>query len=159
MTFTTTYEGTEQNGKFAMTQSGGRGGRGARGPVTGDFERSTAEAAMPPAKLSLPAFHDVADNGLARTPPMGWNSWNKFAGAITAKDVREMADAMVSSGMKKAGYIYVNIDDTWEGRDAEGNITGQQQVSRHEGPGRLCAFQGIENRYLFGPGPQNLRRL
>jgi alpha-galactosidase len=59
---------------------------------------------------------------LAATPPMGWNSWNLFAGKVTDKDVRATADAMVSSGMKDAGYLYVNIDDTWQGeRDAQGN--------------------------------------
>ena len=42
---------------------------------------------------------------LAATPPMGWNSWNLFAGRVTDKDVRAAADAMISSGMKDAGYI------------------------------------------------------
>lgn len=61
--------------------------------------------------------------GLAATPPMGWNSWNHFAGKVDDAGVRAQADAMVSSGMKDAGYVYVNIDDTWEaGRDAQGNI-------------------------------------
>ncbi len=60
---------------------------------------------------------------LAATPPMGWNSWNHFAGKVDDKAVRAAADAMVASGMRDAGYTYVNIDDTWEaGRDAEGNI-------------------------------------
>jgi alpha-galactosidase len=60
-----------------------------------------------------------------------------------------MADAMVSSGMRDAGYIYVNIDDTWEGvRDARA-ISPRTQVSRHEGAGRLRAFQGPEARHLF----------
>lgn len=60
---------------------------------------------------------------LAATPPMGWNSWNHFGGNVTDADVRGAADALVSSGMRDAGYIYVNIDDTWEGkRDAQGLI-------------------------------------
>jgi hypothetical protein len=55
----------------------------------------------------------------------GWNSWSKFQGSVTDADVRGMADAMVASGMAKVGYVYVNIDGTWEGqsRDAKGNIT------------------------------------
>jgi len=53
------------------------------------------------------------DNGLARTPPMGWNSWNSFHCDVSAKLVEATADAMVASGMKAAGYIYVNIDDCW----------------------------------------------
>ena len=52
-----------------------------------------------------------APNGLALTPPMGWNSWNKFACDITEDTVRKTADAMVSSGMRDAGYQYVVIDD------------------------------------------------
>ena len=52
---------------------------------------------------------------------MGWNSWNYFAGKVTDKDIRDAADQIVATGMKDAGYIYVNIDDTWEGeRDANG---------------------------------------
>jgi alpha-galactosidase len=54
---------------------------------------------------------------------MGWNSWNHFADKVTDKTIRETADIMVSSGMRDAGYVYVNIDDTWEGkRDAQGFI-------------------------------------
>jgi len=44
---------------------------------------------------------------------MGWNSWNFFAGKVTDKDIRAAADQIVATGMKDAGYIYVNIDDTW----------------------------------------------
>jgi alpha-galactosidase len=63
-------------------------------------------------------------NGLAQTPPMGWNSWNKFACNIDEQTVRRMADAMASNGMKEAGYEYVVIDDCWHGtRDAGGFIT------------------------------------
>ena len=63
------------------------------------------------------------ENGLARTPPMGWNSWNKFGCNVNEQLIRDIADAMVSSGMRDAGYIYVNIDDCWHGsRDANGYI-------------------------------------
>ncbi len=55
-------------------------------------------------------------NDLALTPPMGWNSWNKFASNVNEKLIRETADAMVSSGMKNAGYQYVIIDDCWQGK-------------------------------------------
>ncbi len=61
--------------------------------------------------------------GLALTPPMGWNSWNKFGCDVTEKLIRETADAMVSSGMQAAGYQYVVIDDCWHGeRDSLGFI-------------------------------------
>jgi alpha-galactosidase len=69
-----------------------------------------------------------APNGLALTPPMGWNSWNKFACDVNEKIVRATADAMVSSGMRDAGYQYVVIDDCWQGpRDANGFITADTQ--------------------------------
>ena len=62
-------------------------------------------------------------NGLALTPPMGWNSWNKFGCNVDEKLIRRMADAMVSSGMRDAGYQYVVIDDCWHGeRDRDGFI-------------------------------------
>ena len=62
-------------------------------------------------------------DGLALTPPMGWNSWNKFACDVDEKLIKEVADAMVSSGMKAAGYTYINIDDCWHGdRDSLGFI-------------------------------------
>src|SRR5437773_3761409 len=76
-----------------------------------------------PARIAPPALHKVPDSGLARTPPMGWHSCNKFAGRVDDATVRAIADAMTGNGMKEAGYLYVNIDDTWEGgRDSQGNI-------------------------------------
>ncbi|MFA6032966.1 MAG: glycoside hydrolase family 27 protein [Myxococcota bacterium] len=60
---------------------------------------------------------------LAATPPMGWNSWNRFHCDISESLVKEMTDAMVLNGMREAGYTYVNLDDCWQsGRDADGNI-------------------------------------
>jgi alpha-galactosidase len=66
------------------------------------------------------------DDGLARTPPMGWNSWNKFAcSGINETVVRQVADAIVSSGLSAAGYKYLTVDDCWSAlnRDANGNLT------------------------------------
>jgi len=60
---------------------------------------------------------------LAKTPPMGWNSWNKFECKINETIIKEVADAMASNGMKKVGYEYIVIDDCWQvGRDSLGNI-------------------------------------
>lgn len=62
-------------------------------------------------------------DNLALTPPMGWNSWNKFGCNVDEKLIREVADALVSTGMKAAGYTYINIDDCWHGdRDSLGFI-------------------------------------
>lgn len=69
------------------------------------------------------AIPDSVFNSLAKTPPMGWNSWNKFGCDVSEKLMKEMADAMVESGMKDAGYEYIVIDDCWQiGRDSMGNI-------------------------------------
>jgi alpha-galactosidase len=63
------------------------------------------------------------ENGVATTPPMGWNSWNKFACHVNEDLLKSMADGMVASGMKDAGYQYVVIDDCWQvSREADGNI-------------------------------------
>ena len=64
------------------------------------------------------------DNGLARTPPMGWNSWNIFHENINENLIKQIADAIVESGMKDAGYIYLNLDDNWmaSSRDANGKL-------------------------------------
>jgi len=76
-------------------------------------------------------------NGLAQTPPMGWNSWNKFACNVNEKVIRDSADAIASNGMKAAGYQYVVIDDCWHGsRDANGFIT----EDRERFPGGLKAL-------------------
>lgn len=62
--------------------------------------------------------------GLAPTPPMGWNSWNTFQTNINEKLIKETADAMVSSGMRDAGYVYLVLDDGWMAmkRDSAGNL-------------------------------------
>jgi len=66
--------------------------------------------------------------GLAMTPPMGWNSWNKFACEVDETIIREVADAMVASGLKDAGYEYIVIDDCWHGeRDSLGFITANSK--------------------------------
>ena len=71
--------------------------------------------------LSLPASAQKWE-GLALTPPMGWSSWNKFGTDINEKAVMEIADALVETGLRDAGYVYVNLDDCWHapGRDADG---------------------------------------
>ncbi|MEU4465984.1 lectin [Streptomyces sp. NPDC024017] len=90
--------------------------------------RAVLSAALVAAALPialLPVTQAVAlDNGLARTPQLGWNDWNSFGCNVSDRLIRETADAMVSSGMAAAGYQYVNIDDCWStrSRDAGGNL-------------------------------------
>ncbi len=89
--------------------------------------RGTARFALVSALalLAIAAYRPPArlDNGLARTPPMGWNSWNHFGCNVSAELIRGVADAMATNGMRDAGYQYVVIDDCWQvARDASGTI-------------------------------------
>lgn len=78
--------------------------------------------------LAANAQEGRASAQLAQTPPMGWNSWNHFGKTVTDADVREAADMLVATGMRDAGYIYVNIDGSWEGyRDANGVLNPNPQ--------------------------------
>lgn len=82
-------------------------------------------AALAPVSLRAQptAPRPLADSALAATPPMGWNSWNHYGCNIDEALIRRTADALVSSGLRDAGYRYVNLDDCWHGaRDAAGDI-------------------------------------
>ena len=84
---------------------------------------------------------------LAKTPPMGWNSWNAFALEINSGIVKAVADSMVSKGLAAAGYQYIVIDDGWQiGRDENGRIITDS--TRFP--------EGI--RYIYLLWYQNLRR-
>mmetsp|Transcript_50740 Transcript_50740/g.99422 ORF Transcript_50740/g.99422 Transcript_50740/m.99422 type:complete len:704 (+) Transcript_50740:1-2112(+) len=63
-------------------------------------------------------------NGVAETPPMGWNSWNHFAGLVSADILKTTADAFVDLGLKDAGYTYINTDDCWS------NLARDKQTGR-----------------------------
>jgi alpha-galactosidase len=107
-----------------------------------------------PERRPLPALHKVADNGSARTPPMGWNSWNKFAGRVDDRAVRGMADAMATNGMKDVGYVYVNIDDTWEGdREKDGNITTNKKFPDMKALADYVHSKGLKIGIYSSPGP------
>ncbi|MEW2332102.1 ricin-type beta-trefoil lectin domain protein [Micromonospora chersina] len=99
----------------------------------------TVTGLRPPAALAL-------ENGVARTPPMGWNSWNSFGCNINEALIRQSADAIVASGMRDAGYQYVVVDDCWfnPNRDAAGNLQGD--------PGRFPSGMKALGDYLHGKG-------
>jgi alpha-galactosidase len=145
----TVYDGTYSDGKLQLEWHRWEGQL-----LTGTAVRSTKEAATPPAPLPLPPLQDLPGNDLVKTPPMGWNSWNKFAGKITDADVRAMADAMVSSGMKDAGYTYINIDDTWQaGRDAQGNILANKKFPDMKALADYVHSKGLKIGIYSSPGP------
>jgi len=143
------WDGKLEDGKLLLTSTG------RMGEVHGVAEKVTKEATEPPAALPLLSLKDVPDNGLAKTPPMGWNSWNKFAGRVDDASVRGMADAMVSSGMRDAGYIYINIDDTWElGRDERGNIVPNKKFPDMKALADYVHSKGLKIGIYSSPGPK-----
>jgi alpha-galactosidase len=114
-------------------------------------------AALPPplAPLPLPAVRDLPPNGLARTPPMGWNSWNHFATDIDDAMVRAIADGMVASGMRDAGYVYVNIDDGWQGRrDADGRLRPNARFPDMKALADYVHSRGLKLGIYSSPGPR-----
>ncbi len=116
--------------------------------------RSTSDPFRIANVIQPPAVRDLPPNGLAKTPPMGWNSWNLFAGKIDDKTVREMADALVTSGMRDAGYIYLNIDDTWEGdRDANGVIHTNNKFPDMKALADYVHSKGLKFGIYSSPGP------
>lgn len=104
---------------------------------------------------ALPLAAQAApDTTLAATPPMGWNSWNHFAGKVTDADVRAAADALVATGMRDAGYVYVNIDDTWQGkRDLRGNIRGNSKFPDMKALAEYVHGKGLKLGIYSSPGP------
>ena len=96
---------------------------------------------------------------LAATPPMGWNSWNWFAEKVTDKDVRQAADLLVSSGMRDAGYVYVNIDDTWQGsRDKDGNLHSNDKFPDMKALSDYVHSKGLKLGIYSSPGPKTCAR-
>ena len=103
--------------------------------------------------FSLPASSYAQKAAL--TPPMGWNSWNHFACKVTAADVRAAADAMASNGMKDAGYIYVNIDDCWQGtRDDKGVIRSNDRFGDIKALADYVHSKGLKIGIYSSPGPK-----
>jgi alpha-galactosidase len=95
----------------------------------------------------------LAQSPAAPTPPMGWNSWNYFAGKVDDKGIRAAADQIVASGMKDAGYTYVNIDDTWEGeRDSNGVIHTNSKFPDMKGLADYVHSKGLKIGIYSGPG-------
>jgi alpha-galactosidase len=114
------------------------------------FVRSASQAQLAP--KPPPA-------SLAATPPMGWNSWNWFAEKVTDRDIRQAADLLVSSGMRDAGYVYVNIDDTWEGeRDAQGVLHSNSKFPDMKALADYVHSKGLKLGIYSSPGSKTCAR-
>ncbi len=109
---------------------------------------AASQKPAPKAQVATPQVSQVA-----LTPPMGWNSWNYFAEKVDDKGIRAAADQIVSSGMKDAGYIYVNIDDTWEGeRDANGVLHTNSKFPDMKALADYVHSKGLKIGIYSGPG-------
>jgi alpha-galactosidase len=121
---------------------------GRRGTSAEAAARTFRFAQLPPAGTLKP-------DGLAATPPMGWSSWNKFADAIDDRTVRAMADWMVSSGLRAAGYVYLNIDDGWQGdRDATGHLQPNGKFPDMKALADYLHARGLKLGIYSSPGPK-----
>jgi alpha-galactosidase len=122
---------------------------------------AVSQTASAPAKSAHTPVQKAAPPqvGVAQTPPMGWNSWNFFAHKVTDQDIRNAADQLVSTGMKDAGYIYVNIDDTWEGdRDANGVLHANSKFPDMKALADYVHSKGLKLGIYSSPGPQTCAR-
>jgi alpha-galactosidase len=145
----TVYRGRRDGDRIVVTLV-----RPGRSDQSLTAERGPDSAGRAPARIAPPELRAVPDNGLARTPPMGWNSWNHFHGNVDDATVRAIADAMAANGMKDAGYVYVNIDDTWElGRDASGHITTNRKFPNMKALADYVHGKGLKIGIYSSPGP------
>ncbi|HEX3800819.1 MAG TPA: NPCBM/NEW2 domain-containing protein [Verrucomicrobiae bacterium] len=104
---------------------------------------------------SKAALRIVCGPEISLTPPMGWNSWNCFAGAVDDQKVRAAADALVASGLINHGWTYINIDDCWEdSRDAEGRIQSNKKFPDMKALTDYVHSKGLKIGIYSSPGPR-----
>ncbi len=97
----------------------------------------------------------AGEHSLAQTPPMGWNSWNCWADAVSDDKVRAAADAMVKSGLAAHGFQYINIDDCWEGkRDPSGQIQTNEKFPDMKALTDYVHGRGLKMGIYSSPGPK-----
>lgn len=116
--------------------------------------------------MSSKEFRIVCGDRIALTPPMGWNSWNCFAGEVSADKIRRAADAMVKSGLVDHGWTYINIDDFWQNhrdskdqtlrgklRDEAGNIVPNARFGNMKTLADYVHNLGLKIGLYSSPGP------
>jgi alpha-galactosidase len=130
------------------------------GLITGSLQQAgrtvTTVTVTGPTGRATAAFTIVGGTHvLALTPPLGWNSWNVWGRKVDDAKVRAAADGMVSSGLARQGYTYVNIDDTWEGpRDASGAITTNEKFPDMTALAAYVHGKGLKIGIYSSPGPR-----
>ncbi len=122
-------------------------------PAAGDYS-VTLHAKNSLGENSRPFLIKSGDT-LALTPPMGWNSWNCFANAVSDEKIRSAADAIVKTGLVDHGWTYVNIDDCWQGnRDASGNIQPNAKFPDMKALSDYIHGLGLKFGTYSSPGPK-----
>jgi alpha-galactosidase len=140
------------------------------GQITGALKTKGEFTVTVRAKNSLGAaekkFRIVCGDQIALTPPMGWNSWNCFAGAVSEEKVKSAADAMVKSGLINHGWTYINVDDYWQNhrdskdptlqgpfRDAQGGIVPNSRFPDMKELADYVHHLGLKAGLYSSPGP------
>ena len=140
------------------------------GHITGALDKKGEYEVTLRAKNSLgkaeKKFRIVCGDQMALTPPMGWNSWNCFAGAVSEERVKHAADAMVKSGLINHGWTYINVDDFWQNhrdssdptlhgefRDAKGVIVPNSRFPDMKGMADYIHSLGLKAGLYSSPGP------
>jgi alpha-galactosidase len=140
------------------------------GQITGKLEKADEYKVTFHAKNALGQadreFRIVCGSQIGLTPAMGWNSWNCFAGAVTADNIKAAADAMISSGLINHGWTYINIDDFWQvhrdskdatlqgpQRDAEGHILPNPRFPDMKSLAEYVHGKGLKIGIYSSPGP------
>jgi alpha-galactosidase len=140
------------------------------GRITGSLTHAGKYVVTLRAKNSLGSakrkFTIIVGDQIALTPPMGWNSWNCFAGAVSEEKVKAAADAMVASGLINHGWTYINVDDFWQNhrdsqdptlhgpfRDAQGNVVPNSRFPDMKGMADYIHNLGLKAGLYSSPGP------
>jgi alpha-galactosidase len=125
------------------------------GEQTGSSVIKVQDLALP-ANLALPPLRHLPANGLARTPPMGWASYNKFGLAVDEKLIRAVADSLVTTGMRDAGYVYLEIDDGWQGeRETDGALRPNDKFPDMKVLSNYIHSKGLKLALYSSPGPRS----
>ena len=121
------------------------------GSVAARGEWRVRVAARNAAGSSSRELRVVIGDTLALTPPMGWNSWNCFAAAVTAADVRSAAAAFVKTGLIEHGWTYINVDDYWMTRPLADDPIVKTLDERAQSQGKRFRLHPNDDPTLVGP--------
>jgi alpha-galactosidase len=150
----TPYDATLEGDRLKVTAPGS-----AQPPTVmrrASAEEETVLERIAPKKLPIPSVKALPPNGLALTPPMGFSTWNHFQTKIDDRTIREIADALVSTGMRDAGYVHVNIDDGWQGeRGADGVLRPNAKFPDMKALAAYLHERGLKLGIYTSPGPKS----